>query len=148
MIKALVKAEAMPARQPRNLPFASLGPLFLGRDADLDKLRAALDAGKGAAVVGRALHGLGGVGKTRLAIEYAWRHEADYSALLFTRADDPATLNASLAALASTEILDLVEKDAPEDAVKIEAALRWLAAHSTWLADRRYVDDEKAVTAR
>src|ERR1700722_2528564 len=31
VIKALVKAEAMPSRQPRNLPFASLGSLFMGR---------------------------------------------------------------------------------------------------------------------
>ncbi len=145
VIKALVKAEAMPARQPHTLPFASLGPLFMGRDADLDKLRAALAAGKGAAVVGRALHGLGGVGKTRLAIEYAWRHEAEYSALLFVRADDPATLDANLAALAGAEALDLAEKEAREDAAKIEAALRWLADHPTWLMILDNVDDEKAV---
>ncbi len=136
-----------PHRQPRNLPFASLGSLFMGRDADLDDLRAALAAGKGAAVVGRALHGLGGVGKTRLGIEYALRHEADYSALLFVRADDPATLDASLAALVGVSALDLEEKEAPQDAVKIEAALRWLEAHPTWLMILDNVDDEKAVAA-
>ena len=107
VIDALVKAAAAPARQPRNLPFASLGTLFMGRDKALDDLRAALAAGKGAAVVGRALHGLGGVGKTRLAIEYALRHEADYSALLFVRADDPATLDANLAALGGVRFLIL-----------------------------------------
>jgi tetratricopeptide (TPR) repeat protein len=145
VIKALVKAEAMPSRQPRNLPFASLGSLFMGRDADLDKLRAALAAGKGPAVVGRALHGLGGVGKTRLAIEYAWRQEADYSALLFVRADDPATLNANLAALVAAEVLDLKEKDAQKDTDKLEATLRWLESHPTWLMILDNVDDEKAV---
>ena len=36
VIDALVKAAAMPTRQPRNLPFASLGSLFMGREADLD----------------------------------------------------------------------------------------------------------------
>ena len=77
----------MPLRQPRNLPFASLGSLFVGREAALDALRAALTADKKLAVAGRALHGLGGIGKTRLAIEYALRHEADYSALLFVRAE-------------------------------------------------------------
>ena len=133
--------------QPRNLPFVSLGPLFMGRDRALDDLRAALAAGKGAAVVGRALHGLGGVGKTRLAIEYALRHEAEYSALLFVRADDPATLDANLAALAGVSVLDLEEKEAREDAVKIEAVLRWLDAHPTWLMILDNVDDEKAVAA-
>jgi len=147
VIKALVKAEAMPARQPRNLAFASLGSLFMGRDRALDELRAALVAGKEATVVGRALHGLGGVGKTRLAIEYGWRHEAHYSALLFVRADDPATLESNLAALAATEALDLKEKEAPQDATKIEAALRWLEAHPTWLMILDNVDDKKAVVA-
>ena len=45
-------------------------------------------------------NGLGGIGKTRLAIEYAWAHAGDYSALLFVRADGEAALNAGLAALA------------------------------------------------
>jgi len=147
VVDALVKAAAQPTRQPRNLPFASLGPLFMGRDKALDDLRAALAAGKEAAVVGRALHGLGGVGKTRLAIEYALRHEAKYSALLFLRADDRATLDANLAALSGVDILDLPEKEAPQDAVKIEAALRWLDAHPTWLMILDNVDDEKAVAA-
>ena len=71
VIDALVKAAAMPVHQPRNLPFASLGDLFKGREEALDELRAALAGAKGGAVAGRALHGLGGIGKTRLAIEYA-----------------------------------------------------------------------------
>jgi tetratricopeptide (TPR) repeat protein len=147
VIDALVKAAALPARQPRNLPFASLGDLFKGRDKALDDLRAALLSGKGAAVTGRALHGLGGIGKTRLAIEYALCHAGDYSALLFVRADSPATLNASLAALAGAEVLDLPEKEAREDAAKIEAALRWLADHPTWLMILDNVDDGEAVGA-
>ncbi len=147
VIKALVKAAGMPARQPRNLPFASLGSLFVGREAALDDLRAALTADKGVAVAGRALHGLGGVGKTRLAIEYAWRHAHDHSALLFVRAEDAAALSANLAALAGAEVLDLPEKETREDATKIEAVLRWLEAHPTWLLILDNVDDENAVSA-
>ena len=146
IVKALVKAEKTKTpRQPRNLPFASLGSLFMGRDRDLNALRAALVLDKEAAVVGRALHGLGGVGKTRLAIEYAFRHAPNYSALLLVRADDAVTLDANLAALASTKVLDLKEKDAAQDEVKIEAVLRWLSAHPTWLMILDNVDDEKAV---
>jgi hypothetical protein len=100
---------------------------------------------KGAAVVGRALHGLGGVGKTRLAIEYAWAHIEHYSALLFVRADDPRTLDANLAALVGTEALDLAEKEAREDATKIAAVLHWLERNPTWLVIFDNVDDEKAV---
>jgi hypothetical protein len=135
------------ARQPRNLPFASLGGLFVGRKKALETLSAALASAKGAAIAGRALHGLGGIGKTRLATEYAWAHAGDYSALLFVRADGEATLAAGLAALAGAEILDLPEKEAPQDTVKMEAVVRWLEAHPTWLLILDNVDDEQAVMA-
>jgi hypothetical protein len=132
------------ARQPRNLPFASLESLFIGREPALAALSAAI-AGKPSA--GVALHGLGGVGKTRLAIEYALAYAADYSALIFVRADDPAALNANLALLAGAEVLDLPEKEAREDATKIEAVLRWLEAHPTWLLILDNADDAGAIAA-
>ena len=135
------------AGQPRNLPFASLGELFVGRETALEALRVALINAKGAAIAGRALHGLGGIGKTRLAIEYAWAHAADYSALLFVRADGEAALDAGLAALAGADVLNLPEKEAQEDAAKIGGALRWLEAHPTWLLILDNVDDAEAVAA-
>jgi len=145
---AKARAERTP-RRPKNLPFASLGSLFKGREQDLDTLHKALtaDAGVATAIVGRALHGLGGIGKTRLAVEYALRRESEHSALLFLRADTPAALDTSLAALAGPDILDLPEKDAREDAAKIAAALGWLAAHPGWLMIVDNVDDPAAVAA-
>ncbi len=134
-------------RKPSNLPFTSLGDLFKGREEKLGELRAALETAKGAGVLVRALHGLGGVGKTRLAIEYAWAHEAEYSALLFVRAENAAALSASLAALAGVSVLDLPEKDTREDEVKFEAVLRWLEANPTWLLILDNVDDPDAVKA-
>jgi hypothetical protein len=142
-----VKAAAKPKQQPRNLPLASLGDLFKGRGEKLEELRAALAEAKGLPVLVRALHGLGGVGKSRLAIEYAWAREADYSALLFVRAENAASLNANLASLAGASILDLAEKEAREDAAKIEAVLRWLGANPTWLMILDNVDDPEAVKA-
>ncbi len=68
------------AHQPNNLPLASIGKLFKGRDSFLDELRERLGvAGASAtAIVNRlAVHGLGGVGKTRAAVEFAWRHADD-----------------------------------------------------------------------
>ena len=146
VIDALVKAAATPTRKPRNFPYASLGPLFLGRDKALDHLRAALLANKNAAVAAIALHGLGGVGKRRLAVEYAWRREADYSALLFVRADNPATLNANLAGLAGAEVLNLPAKET-KTPTKIDAALGWLENHPTWLMILDNVGDEEGVAA-
>ena len=50
-------------------------------------------------------------------------------------------------ALAGGDALDLDEKEAPQDAAKIEAALWWLAANPTWLMILDNVDDENAVAA-
>jgi tetratricopeptide (TPR) repeat protein len=148
VIDALVKAgKTASPRQPRNLPFASLGDLFKGRDEKLEELRAALADAKGGPVQVRALHGLGGVGKTRLAIEYAWAREADYSALLFLRAENAAGMNANLVALVNAPVLDLPEKEAREDDAKIEAVLRWLGDNPTWLMILDNVDDLEAVRA-
>jgi hypothetical protein len=51
------------------------------------------------------------VGKTRLAVEYAWQHEQDYSALLFVVADSTANLRRNLAVLTGALVLDLPQRD-------------------------------------
>jgi hypothetical protein len=58
------------------------------------------------------LHGLGGVGKTQLAVEYAWKHLGGYKAVLWLRADSPEALDANLAGLAG--LLGLPEASAKE----------------------------------
>jgi hypothetical protein len=143
-------AKAPSPRKPNNLPFASLGLLFKGREGFLQTLHTALSragAGTAAAVTGKALHGLGGVGKTRLAIEYALRHADEYSALLFVRADTPERLDAGLAALAGHDILDLKKQEAREDPVKISAVLAWLEQRPVWLMIVDNVDDRTAAAA-
>ena len=54
VIYALVRAAASSTHQPRNPPVASLGDLFKGRDAAVEKLRAARASAEGDAVAGRA----------------------------------------------------------------------------------------------
>eukprot|EP01035_Chromulina_nebulosa_P033725 gene33725-45166_t len=90
--------------RPNNLPFISLGDLFKGRDNDMERVTIALNQGGprrhgAAAVTSEAIHGLGGIGKTRLAIEYARDYAINYSALLFVSAETPATLTTNMSAL-------------------------------------------------
>jgi len=132
-------------RKPRNLPYVSIGTLLKGREAVLERLHDALARSQDGRAI--ALHGLGGVGKTRLAVEYAWQHEAEHVALLFVSAETPERLGSGLAALAGQEILDLLEKGAHEDAAKIAAVTRWLEANPGWLLILDNVDDETAATA-
>jgi hypothetical protein len=82
-----------------NLP--ARNPKFSGRGKLLETLQARLQAGSAAAVVPTgAVHGLGGVGKTQLAIEYAHRFRSDYDLAWWIPAEQPTSATAALAALA------------------------------------------------
>ena len=78
-----------------------------------------------------ALHGLGGIGKTQLALEYAHRHLADYDLVAWLRAEDGATLASDLAALAVP--LALPQAADPDQRMVVAAVLRWLDGHGRWL---------------
>jgi tetratricopeptide (TPR) repeat protein len=72
---------------------------FTGRHDILDQLRQSA-ASKVTAVVPHALQGMGGVGKTTVAIEYAHRYRSEYELVWWIPADQPALVRSSLAALA------------------------------------------------
>ena len=105
-------------------------PNFTGREELLGDLRQALASGQPAALT-QVIAGLGGVGKTQLAAEYAYRRAGDYALVWWVRAEESATLVADLAALAKP--LDLPEAGAPDLRDSIEAVQRWLNTHDRWL---------------
>jgi tetratricopeptide (TPR) repeat protein len=136
-------------RTIHNLPFPP-NPVFTGRDADMERLGKLLEK-HGEVEVGQivVLHGLGGVGKTQLAVEYAWKHLSDYHAAFWVKADSPAALDASLASLAP--VLGLPEASEHEQAVQTKSVLDWLNNHERWLliADNADTDaPTKAVLER
>jgi tetratricopeptide (TPR) repeat protein len=132
--------------RPIALPYSSLGGLFKGRDEFLKELHRSLSRGSGGtATVGTALYGLGGIGKTRAAVEYAWAHQDDYTALLFVIAETPEALRRNLAALAGQLVLDLPEQHATEEGVRLKAVLDWLKLHPGWLLILDNVDTREAL---
>jgi TIR domain-containing protein/tetratricopeptide repeat protein len=106
---------------PRN-------PRFIGRDGILTELRQRLHADEPMLVV-QALYGLGGVGKTQLAIEYAHRFAADYDLVWWIDAGQPVLIPDQLAALATR--LDLVPGPTVTDTV--ERLLAELRGRGRWL---------------
>jgi len=132
-------------RTTHNLPFA-LNPAFTGREADLESLGERLEKrGEVALTQTVALHGLGGVGKTQLAVEYAWKHLGGYEAVLWVITDSPETFEANLAGLA--QALGLREASVKEQSVQMDAVLDWLKGHERWLLIADNADTDEAARA-
>ena len=133
--------------KPIVLPYPSLGTLFMGRGTFLTRLRASLTrpGGGTAAIAGKAVHGMGGVGKTRAAVEYAWAHQDEHTALALIDAETPDKLDAGLAAL--TGPLRLAEHTATDQKDQVEAALAWLNANPGWFLILDNIDAQPALDA-
>jgi SEFIR domain len=112
---------------PRN-------PFFTGRGQALVDLQQALAKRKSA-----ALSGLGGLGKTQTAVEYAYRHRADYAAIFWIRAETRELLLADLAALAAP--LNLPSAAAKEQEAAVAEVRQWLEANPGWLLILDNLDD-------
>ena len=93
------------------------------------------------------LHGLGGVGKSQLAAEYAWQHHDRYDAVLWVTAGSEDALTANLAALTRATALNLPEASERDVNVQCAAALRWLRDHPRCLLIVDNVDTQTAVSA-
>lgn len=117
------------AAQWTNLPFER-NPFFTGREKILEDLHSALTKTSATALT-QAISGLGGLGKTQTAIEYAYRYRDDYKYVFWVRADSHLELSTGFVEIA--RLLDLPEKDAqsPDDTVR--AVNQWLENKSGWL---------------
>ena len=104
---------------------------FTGRGAALERLRDKLAGGGMAVVLAQALYGMGGVGKTQVALEYAHRFKADYDLVWWIpseRSDEISVGLAGLAARLGLPVSDNVVEaaEAALEALRRDTAGRWL----------------------
>ncbi len=143
-------APALPERsEPPRFPGAlppiwnvphQRNPFFTGREEVLRQLHEALTAGRTAALTPpQAISGLGGIGKTQTAVEYAYRFAGDYQAVLWVKAEAREMLLSDVLTLA--DLLNLPEKE-ERDQIRMAAAVKgWLSHHGEWLLILDNADD-------
>ncbi|MGA5764826.1 tetratricopeptide repeat protein [Nonomuraea bangladeshensis] len=120
---------------------------FLGRDHALRQLTAAMRSEAG--VISLAICGLGGIGKSELALQYAHAHRDDYELIWWIPAENTTQVRTALAqlgrALAAAvtyrgqdgpaSVAPLAEQDA------LAYAMAWLAGRRGWLLIFDNVED-------
>ncbi len=114
---------------------------FVGRRDLLEAL--ATDLGPRSTVSTRAITGPGGVGKTRLAVEYANSHRDDFDVVWWLRAEESTTLRGDLAALGGQ--LGLATASAATLELTLREVRAWLADHDRWMVVADNAEDASTV---
>jgi tetratricopeptide (TPR) repeat protein len=124
-----------------NVPFER-NPFFTGREDALKSLQETLDTGGEAAInQPQASSGLGGVGKTQTAVEYAYRRRDRYDAIFWIRADTETALREGF--LDAARLLGLPEANEADAMLAVTAVHRRLGESNNWLLIYDNADDLK-----
>lgn len=125
---------------------------FIGRTAEIESVRDVLLKGRIGAFTEAidirstkrisALVGLGGIGKTQTAIEYAFQFADKYEYIFFVHADDAGKIQRDYA-----DIAELLKLHPWEKGLQglVQIVLEWMSENSGWLLILDNVDKEEQV---
>ena len=119
-----------------NVPYLR-NHYFTGRKHTLEELYDAVTSHETGLPV--AICGLAGMGKTQLALEYAYQYSSHYETILWVRADSRDLLAADFVTIAG--ILNLPQKHEQNQEVVIHAVKQWLSRQKSFLLIMDDVDD-------
>lgn len=139
-----VTTDTGPAVSIWNVPYRRNG-FFTGREEVLERLHIALTAQNQPIAISQpqAISGLGGIGKTQTAIEYAYRFRDDYAAVLWIRAETTDLLVSDYLIIAA--LLNLSERNEQDQRKVVNAVIRWFDTHDNWLLILDNADDLEMV---
>ncbi len=107
-------------------------PFFTGREHVLKRLYDGFtQLSEAGIILPQALDGVGGIGKTQTAAEYAFRYRADYHAVLWARAATEDELLADYRTLA--RLLKRPEEHLEQRGSLIQTMMEWFMANTEWL---------------
>jgi DNA-binding XRE family transcriptional regulator len=141
-VLAAVPGPGLAGTAPRVCNIPARNPGFTGRAGLLAAVRERLLAGDAAVV--QALHGMGGVGKTQLAAEYAHRFAAGYELAWWVNAEQAGLIGDQVAALGVA--LGCIDAGA-EIATVRAVVLAELRARARWLLVFDNAEDPAEVAA-
>lgn len=127
---------------PWNVPFPR-NTFFTGREDILKRLRRAFLDRSGHSANITVLNGLGGMGKTQTAVEYAYRHRAGYSAIFWVSSDTQELISADYKGIA--DILHLPQKDSEDSSGAVLSVKRWLENNTGWLVVYDNADEPEII---
>ncbi|MFY9224328.1 MAG: tetratricopeptide repeat protein [Blastocatellia bacterium] len=129
------------------LPYTR-NPFFTGREDILSQLHLSLNPiDRGAFIQPQAIVGLGGTGKSQIALEYCYRYENNYRAIFWLKADDKDSLINGFLQIA--HLLELVKSSVQGESktqVIIDLVKNWLTTRSSWLIVLDNLEDLTLIT--
>ncbi|GHO78081.1 tetratricopeptide repeat protein [Ktedonobacter sp. SOSP1-85] len=118
---------------PRN-------PFFTGREEILHHLHELLNREHTTALTQSwAISGLGGIGKTQIALEYAYQYRQDYRYIFWVSAATRESLFADIVTI--VDQLQLPERNEQDQKKVVTAIKQWFASHQEWLLILDNADD-------
>lgn len=136
-IESSIDVEAVRSGRFLNFPI-SRNLFFTGREKIFEQLHAIL-TNSGAA----ALNGMGGIGKTQIAAEYAYRYQNEYRYILWVRADSNETILSDFMAIG--HLLSLPIRSDDKKKMIIGEIKRWLEDNASYLLILDNADDLQLV---